>query len=446
VTPPVGTARGRKLARALAWAGLDADVLHTFIFRSWTIAAGGAMVVLVPACLSGVEQGYYYTFASLLALQIFFELGLNQVILQLASHEAAHAAHAAQERLAVLARLARRWYAVAAAGFFFAVSAGGAWFLARQPALAAVVWLGPWVALTLATTANLYLSATLAVLEGSGHIASVARLRFRQSVLGYGLMGIALAAGAGLWAVALLPLACAACSAQWLQAESRSLLPARAAAPSGGADLLSWKRDVFPLQWRVALSWVSGYFIFQLLTPLAFARQGVVEAGRLGITLAVFNAVLTAGMSWVSAKFPAMSIHLARHERRQANALWVAVATRAMAFTALVSAAVLLALAAFDAFAPALAARFAPVSVAGCIAVVTLANTFIFAAAAYLRAHKEEPMLWASLVSGLAILAGVSAGSAFGMLPMMAIYMAVTLLVTLPWTLALFRRYFRRTA
>jgi hypothetical protein len=139
-------------------------------------------------------------------------------------------------------------------------------------------------------------------------------------------------------------------------------------------------------------------------------------------------------------------MHLARHERRQANALWRTVATRAMAFTALVSAAVLLALAAFDAFAPALAARFAPVSVAGCIAVVTLANTFIFAAAAYLRAHKEEPMLWASLVSGLAIVAGVSAGSAFGMLPMIAIYMAVTLLVPLPWTLALFRRYFRRTA
>ena len=41
------------------------------------------MVLLVPFFLADAEQGYYYTFASLLALQIFFDLGMNQVILQL---------------------------------------------------------------------------------------------------------------------------------------------------------------------------------------------------------------------------------------------------------------------------------------------------------------------------------------------------------------------------
>jgi hypothetical protein len=117
-----------------------------------------------------------------------------------------------------------------------------------------------------------------------------------------------------------------------------------------------------------------------------------------------------------------------------------------MTFTTVLAVGVLVALALVDGLAPSLAQRFVSLPVAICIAVVTITNTFVFAAAAYLRAHKEEPMLWVSVVSGLAILAAVSAGSRSGMLPMMMLYTAVTVLVTLPWTLVLFRRYFRRTA
>ncbi len=94
--------------RALDVAGLDPDVFHTLVYRSWSIVAGGATVLLVPACLSSFEQGYYYTFASLLSLQIFFELGMNQVILQLVSHDVAHCDGAAGGRLGGLIALLRR--------------------------------------------------------------------------------------------------------------------------------------------------------------------------------------------------------------------------------------------------------------------------------------------------------------------------------------------------
>ncbi len=432
------------LGTAAHAAGLDADVLHTFVFRSWSIAAGAATVVLVPLCLTAIEQGYYYTFASLLTLQIFFDLGMNQVILQLVSHEVAHAGHVRNRRLAALVLLLRRWYAVAALAFFMAVSAGGAWFLSRNAALPPTRWLAPWICLTLATAGNLYLSAMLAAMEGAGQIASVARLRLRQSILGYLATWLALAAGGALWATPLLPLVCVAYTTHWLRSDAH--WGTRAESRGHGVNLPRWKHDVFPLQWRLALSWISGYFIFQLLTPLVFAYHGAIEAGRVGITLGVFNAVLTAGMSWVNAKFPALSMHLARNERPEANVLFRGVAARALLFTATVSGVVLLAIWAADEFAPAVALRFAPLSVATCIAVATVANTFVFAAAAYLRAHKEEPMLRISLVSGLAMAGAVAVGSRAGVLPMMALYMAVTVLIPLPWTWTIFRRYFDRVS
>jgi len=45
--------------------------------------------VVIARFLTPSEQGYYYTFNSLVALQIVFELGFSFVILQLAAHERA---------------------------------------------------------------------------------------------------------------------------------------------------------------------------------------------------------------------------------------------------------------------------------------------------------------------------------------------------------------------
>ena len=60
------------------------------LLRGWAVVAGAVTVLLLPLWLGKVEQGYYFTFSSLLALQIFFELGMNQVVVQIVSHNFAH--------------------------------------------------------------------------------------------------------------------------------------------------------------------------------------------------------------------------------------------------------------------------------------------------------------------------------------------------------------------
>ena len=120
-------------ARLTSVAGLDIHVFHTLLFRGWSVLAGGLSIVLIPVFLSPTQQGFYYTFASVLALQVFFELGLNQVIIQLVSHDAAHltihddgkvTGDAGRiHRLNGLVRLLRRWYTFAAV--LFVVLAGG---------------------------------------------------------------------------------------------------------------------------------------------------------------------------------------------------------------------------------------------------------------------------------------------------------------------------------
>ncbi len=447
------TVGNRTLARFSAVTGVDFHVLVTLLFRGWSVLAGAATVFLLPLWLSPTQQGYYFTFGSVLALQIFFELGLNQIVMQLVSHEVAHLIETADGRLAgeeahlgrlsSLARLISRWYGVAA--LLFAVIGGiaGAIFFLQKGTEPLSVWLAIWIVLVSATAANLWLSPGLAVMEGCGKVGQVARLRLVQSVLGYAILWATLLSGGGLWATTVVPVVSALCTGYWLKAHGNMLhwLSSRAVDIK---NQLSWRKDVLPLQWRIALSWASGYLIFNLFTPMVFSHHGAVEAGRLGMALTVFSAISTIGMSWVNANAPNFTMHIARGERRELNALFKFVVRRSIAVTTFMSFGVVSVAWLLASLGVPVMSRIASLGVLTCIALVTAANSMVFAAAVYMRAHREEPMLPVSVVTG--ILTAVSAyfGSRMGVLPMVVIYAVITVCLSLPWTAWLFRGYFKR--
>jgi hypothetical protein len=72
------------------WLGVDRAIAFAVLGRGWSSLAGVVTVALIARFLSPAEKGYYYTFGSLIAPQIVFELGFSFVILQMASHERAH--------------------------------------------------------------------------------------------------------------------------------------------------------------------------------------------------------------------------------------------------------------------------------------------------------------------------------------------------------------------
>jgi hypothetical protein len=443
-----------KLSRLRAIAGLDFHVLVTLLFRSWTIVAGGATVFLLPLWLSPTEQGYYFTFASVLALQIFFELGLNQIVMQLVSHEVAHLTETADGRLtgkeshlgrlSSLARLIRRWYGVAAMLFALIGGIAGAAFFTQKGTEPMSVWLGVWVVLVCATAANLWFSPGLAVMEGCGKVGQVARLRLVQSVLGYACLWATLLSGAGLWAATAVPIVSAVCTGYWLKSHGHMLrwLSSRV---TDVKNQLRWRTDVLPLQWRIALSWASGYLIFNLFTPMVFSHHGAVEAGRLGMALTVFSAISTIGMSWVNAKAPNFTMHIARGERRELNALFKALFLRSTVVIALLSVGVVLTAWYLRQIGVTLMMRIASPGVLAVLSVVTIINSMVFAMAIYMRAHREEPMLIQSIVIGLMIACVVYFVSKVSIFAMMFSYMLIPIFVSLPWTIRLFMRYYRKS-
>ena len=126
-------------------------------------------------------------------------------------------------------------------------------------------------------------------------------------------------------------------------------------------------------------SWLSGWFIASAFTPLLFAHQGAVEAGRVGLALSMFTAVSALGMSWVNAAVPQFMRHIALGEHRVLNQLFKRVLLSSMGFVLLASLAAIGGAAILQYMGFAIVKRVASLPVLVCLALTTVANSFIFA-------------------------------------------------------------------
>ena len=63
-------------------------------------------------------------------------------------------------------------------------------------------------------------------------------------------------------------------------------------------------QDRVSMQWRIAISWISGFAIFHLFAPAMMYYEGAKVAGQVGITFAALNGIGTFSMSWMTTKAP----------------------------------------------------------------------------------------------------------------------------------------------
>jgi O-antigen/teichoic acid export membrane protein len=433
--------------------GIDRAIGFTILARGWASMAGLVTVALIARFLSPSEQGYYYTFGSLIALQIVFELGFSFVILQMASHERAHLAissegvisgdSVAHDRLASVLQKTVRWYTTAAALLaVFLLAAGSYFFSAHEHAGEHVFWRIPWYTAALAATFTFQLDPLLSFMEGCGFVHNVARVRLAQAVTGSSLAWMALAAHHGLFAPALVLLSNAGVAFIWLFRRRNLLVPLLRRKP--GENHIHWWSEVWHFQWRIAVSWLCGYFIYQLFNPVLFAYKGAVVAGQMGMSLSISSALQSVSVSWISTKSAPFGALIARKEYAVLDTVF---------FSALRQSVGVCAAGAFAIWAGVVYLNWAhihfahrilsPISL-GLLLLAAVINMIVFAEAIYLRAHKHEKFLLPSVLG--AILTTCSTyflGRHYGAIGMVTGNLLIGLLVGLPMGTYIFLKYRR---
>jgi hypothetical protein len=392
--------------------GVDRAVAFTVFARGWSGFAGVVTILLIARFLSPAEQGYYYVFGNLVAVQIIFELGFSFVILQMASHERAHLTIStddaisgdpiAHARLASVLQKTVRWYTTAA--LVLAVSlliAGSRFFSSHHQGASTVHWQIPWYACALAATLTFQLDPILSFMEGCGFVPSVARLRFAQALTGSSFAWLALAVHHGLFAPATLITCNVVVAAVWIVRRRRLLLPLLRYNP--GQHRIHWMKEVWPFQWRIAVSWLSGYFIFQIYNPILFAYRGAVVAGQMGMSLSMANGLQSLAVSWLTTKVAPFGSLIARKEFQQLDRVFFRALKQAVAVCVAITLTAWLTCLYLDIRNFKFAHRFLNPWLLAILFLSSVINIFVFGEAFYLRAHKQEKFLLNSVVSALAV-------------------------------------------
>ncbi len=406
----------RRVARAL---GVDRAVAFTVMARGWSSLAGIGTLTLIARFLSPAEQGFYYTFYSLVAMQIVFELGFSVVILQTASHEAAHleigpdgaiaGSAEAHGRLASVLQKSVRWYTAAAVAMALTLAPVGLAFFrhaAARPGGNQVHFGWPWLLVVLASSLTFQIDPVFSFLEGCGYVPEVARTRLRQSVVGTGLGWAAFSLHRGLFAPGCMILG-QALMGLWLVWTRRGLL-GPLLRHKAHTFRIDWRAEVWPFQWRIAVSWLAGYVTSQLFNPILMNFRGPVEAGRMGMSLNVCGTLSSMAIAWMNTKAAPFGRLIARKEYRALDsaffrALWQSTLAAVLACGAVWLVVEELGRREVRVHGVLLAGRLlAPLPLA-MLFFGTVGNIVVFAEALYLRAHKQEKFMVNSILGALYI-------------------------------------------
>lgn len=434
--------------------GMDGAIAYSSGSRIVGGATGVLSIFFITTFLSGVEQGFYYTFGSILALQVFFELGLTGIMTQFVAHEASHLTLIEnntyvgegkyKSRLASLIQFCVKWYTILSAiVFIFLLFVGYAYFNRYGSEHKDVNWQTPWLLICIGTAIKLFQSPFNSILMGLGKVKEMSKIGFWQQVIIPSVIWIGLATGFKLYVVGISYLSSVIL---WQLFVHRTGLEKIIITlwKEKVSERVSYLKEIFPFQWKIALSWVSGYFIFQLFNPVLFATEGAVVAGQMGMTLTAINAIQAFSMSWINTKIPLYSQLIARKEYIQLDQIFDKTLKQmtAVCFCLLVLFFVfinLLNISQFKMGGNVLADRFLPNLPMLLVALPMYLQQYVYSWATYLRCHKEEPFLWNSVTCGIvSCLSTFILGKLYGLYGVTIGYCVIAL-VFLPWGYRIFK-------
>jgi hypothetical protein len=387
---------------------VDQAVFYAVAYRAWQFLAGPITLVLMTKFFTLEVQGYYYTFWSLIGLQLIFELSLPAVILTTASHEwsglslgpgrTIEGDARSLSRLTSLTRTSLAWYGTSAILFVAIVSVGGLYFF-DDGSESRVEWRLPWLALTCLTGIVFWLTPLLTILEGCNQVKEVQRYQFARAILGNLIIWCGIPLGAGLWVPAIATLVRLICDLSLVFGSYGSFYRTLFRKPAG--EVIDWMKEVWPFQWRSALKCIVAYVNGYLINPVIFKYQGKEAAGQIGFTWSVLTSLQAACSSWVKTRASLFGTLVVRKDYPELDRVYLRVSRIALVAYFLLTAAFVGCVAILGAWLPEYAERLTtPLPTAlFCLAFgCTLYNELVWT---YINAHRQAPFLTLSVATGL---------------------------------------------
>jgi O-antigen/teichoic acid export membrane protein len=338
------------------------------------------------------------------------------------------------------------WFGVAALLMMTVLIPAGLYFFGQKGNVD-FQWRLPWILAVVGTSLNLFVTPFFSIIMGSGDVVTVNKRELVAAVLSSILCWAVIGLHGGLYAAFAVNLGALVISWGYLLSRRPELVKlawrgwfgeerAVRKAPGG----LSWWGEIWPMQWRMAVSSGSAYFIFQLFNPILFQYHGSVIAGQMGMTLTAANALLAGSMTVLHAKTPEFGKRIAVRDWRGLDRLFNDTTKRALILALVGAVTGFCAIWVLQAYFT-IGRRFIPAWQAAILFGTVFFQILGGAFANYLRAHKQEPLVRMTMFSSL--LQGCMTwylGKHYASLGVTGGYFAVTAFFTAPYCYFVWRQ------
>ena len=393
--------------------GIDTPLIYFFISKFFSLIAAPVSIFLISQKLDSNEQGYYFTFSSLLGISVFFELGLGVVITQFTSHEFGKlnwtpardliGDETAKHRILGLIKKSLFWYVVMASIMAIIIIPIGLFTLNKNISNSHINYILPWILLILSFSFNTALIPLIAFLEGCNKVAEVQKLRIIQTVLILPITWLILFFNGKLFVFFFEYTGYLLVVSIWIFTRYRLILYQIFNIKHLQDISISWKEEIFPMQWKIALSWLSAYFINYMFVPLLFHYNSSEIAGKMGMSLKITGYVYIFSMAWINTKSPQYGGLIGNNQKDKLKNIFKKTTLNALIVAVLISLALIVGLYLYKQYKPSFSERILPISLIILLCFANIINIFNSSIASYLRAYKKEPLLYVSLIMAFLI-------------------------------------------
>lgn len=403
-----------------------------------------AVAFLTTIRLGPAEQGFFFAFLSFSALIQLADFGLSYATLQTASH------YRGSGRSADLARFAAcafRWnLGIASTATVIVALVGASIFSLRNNNTGGEIirWAWPWIWLMLGVFAAQLTAPAIALREGAGQVEQVWRLRLFQEWISGASCLAALGFGLGLGSLAVMWGCRAIVAGIWLTRAEQFA----AKADTQPFSLRQWMAEIWPFQWRIGLSTLSGYLVFRVATVIVLLEQGPILAGQYGMAIAMMNMLLSFTTAWPMSQATRYGMLIAGNRFEELRRRLPVMIIASSLLAAILAASLSIVFWFIDSLGLGFAARLTDPGTTAIVLASAVVHHIVICFAMPLRAERREPFLLASIFGGIVTATAIWIAAHYGTARDIALTNLIFAIIGIPIAYHLFQirnRYWPRT-
>jgi O-antigen/teichoic acid export membrane protein len=275
--------------------------------RTWLLLSYPLTIILVLLQLDATQQGYYYTFLSILGYQALAEFGFNAGLIHFVANEwpklkikngVLSGPTTSLNSLRSLLSIAFKWT------FFISIFASIilvliGYFFFHDENIYSQDWLFPWIFACIAIIFSFFSQTLKSIAEGVNNVHQSQRASLYGSIFSAVCAWLGLLFGLQLYVVSIAIFVNAFVVIIYLIFRLSPVLNCLKLKGSKGSSI-SWAGDFLPHQYKLGISFACGLAMFQSFVPFIFKFQGAEQAGQAGILLQVYVLINSIGLVWLT--------------------------------------------------------------------------------------------------------------------------------------------------